>query len=346
MKANIIHIGPGKVGSAFLKQFLDVKADIDARYSIHTSVVCVAGSTQWMYNRGGLSPANISKLDLPDTYTQDDIKSVIDQISGPTIVVDTSASDATVGLLKQAVCNGHYVVLANKKPISGSHEDFSELFGNNVFAETTVGAGLPVLSTVQELLMTGDDIVSIEGCFSGTLGYIFSELENGESFSDVVKDAKEKGFTEPDPRDDLSGIDVARKALIVSRLMGKKMEINDIHIEPLFPKRMLEDSIHNFVQELSTLDNEYARRLQKAQKKGKTLRYVAKLSQKNVSVGIQEVSTTSDIGSLSGPDNIVVLQTKRYYNNPMIIKGPGAGVDVTAAGVLGDVIKVIQRISS
>ncbi|RYE60133.1 MAG: hypothetical protein EOO82_03585, partial [Oxalobacteraceae bacterium] len=206
--------------------------------------------------------------------------------------------------------------------------------------EATVGAGLPVLDTIDKLTTAGDKVLEILGCFSGTLGYLMTELEDGTSFSSAVRQAFEKGYTEPDPRDDLSGMDVARKALILARSMGIAVELSDIALEPLFPAECSSDDPQTFLNNLKILDDTFVDRMAKAVAKGSTLRYVARISPTQVTVGVEEISKSDPLGRLRGTDNQVSIRTMRYNANPLIVTGPGAGSEVTAAGVLNDIITI------
>jgi homoserine dehydrogenase len=276
-----------------------------------------------------------------DVYTSKDagsIPAVIERIGRPFIVVDVTASDSTAPLLERALDRGGSIVAANKKPFAGSQDQFDRLYTDRTFIEATVGAGLPVVSTLKTLMATGDEVLTIQGCLSGTLGFIFSQLESGLSFSSAVAEAARLGYTEPDPRDDLSGIDVARKALVLSRLLGRRIELSDIYLEGLFPEDLGALSIPEFQAALPGLDERYAEQLAQARNSGQTLRFVANISQKSCTVGLRHVDTESDLGSLGGPDNAIVIQTQRYREYPLTIKGPGAGAEVTAAGVLGDIL--------
>ena len=238
------------------------------------------------------------------------------------------------------------MVLANKKPLSIPYETYLEMFALAekkklmIRYEATVGAGLPVLDTLEKLLGAGDKILEIKGCLSGTLGYIMSSLEQGSSFSGAVKTAFEKGFTEPDPRDDLSGIDVARKALILARHLGIQVNMEDIALDPLFYAEQDDDDPVKFLKNLETLDEAIFDRTKKAKDANCVLRYVAKLSESGVTVGIEDVPKESSLGQLSGTANQVCIQSHRYSDNPLIVTGPGAGADVTAAGVLNDIIAI------
>jgi homoserine dehydrogenase len=205
--------------------------------------------------------------------------------------------------------------------------------------EATCGAGLPVISTLRTLLDTGDEPVEIIGALSGTLGAIFTDLGNGSSFSAAVRAAKDKGFTEPDPRDDLSGLDVARKALILARTIGLKVDLDEIRIENLVPPDYAHLRVPDFLDRLNEMDVVWRQRAKTALAEGKTLKYVATVpAEGSIQVGVREVPVSSLLGSLQGPENVIVIRTRRYATNPLTIVGPGAGAAVTAAGMSGDML--------
>lgn len=279
--------------------------------------------------------------------SDEEIKKALRSIPLPFVLIDTTASDRTIPHIVAAMKRGGFVILANKKPLAGRQKDFDllhRLGGQRLFYECVVGAGLPVIKTLKDLIITGDEVLDIQGCFSGTLGFLFSEMDNGKSFSESLNLAKERGFTEPDLREDLSGLDVARKALILARLIGRKIEFEDIKLTSLYPKNMQRLSAENFLKSAYLLDDVYKKKTEQAKLKNKVLRFVARIDQRVCKVGLQEVNITIDIGSLKGPDNLIVFKTKRYSQNPLVIKGPGAGIEVTAAGVFADLLSVIKII--
>lgn len=336
MKTALLHIGIGNVGRELVQQITS-----------HSSSLTYTG----MFDKdGGLFDATGLGTERTANFpvgadTAINATTCIANTTEPFIFVDTTAINITMPMMKTALSHGGAVVMSNKKPLTGSQADWDELHqlgGNRLFYETSVGAGLPVISTLKSLLATGDEIVEIQGCFSGTLGYIFSELDAGASFSQAVTQAKALGFTEPDPRDDLSGMDVARKVLILSRVMGKKLEIADVSVEQLYDESLASLSTEDFMQQVSTLDGVYADKVAAAKASGAVLRVVATVSPTEHSVKLLTVPSTSDIGSLRGPDNIIVIKTKRYFDNPLIVKGPGAGLPVTAAGVFADCLAAVQ----
>jgi aspartokinase/homoserine dehydrogenase 1 len=206
--------------------------------------------------------------------------------------------------------------------------------------ETNVGAGLPVINTLTNLLNSGDQILKIEAVLSGTLSYIFNNFKGDAKFSDIVLKAKAEGYTEPDPRDDLSGLDVARKALILSREIGVKMELNDIVVENLVPENLRELSVKEFMERITEVNSNYESLKKMAESKGEVLRYMAIIEKGSVEIILKSVGTTHPFYNLSGSDNMIVFTTERYKKNPLVIKGPGAGAEVTAAGVFAEIIAI------
>src|SRR5918997_1199284 len=265
---------------------------------------------------------------------------------GPVIVMDAAAGDETAPLDARALASGAGVVLSNKAPLALPLQNplAAELWATagprgHLRYEATCGAGLPVISTLRTLLDTGDEPVEIVGALFGTLGAIFTDLGNGASFSQAVRSAKANGFTEPDPRDDLSGLDVARKALILARTIGRQVNLDEIAVENLVPDALQAVDVTEFMDRVGELDAEWTRRAEAARASGATLKYVATIPAAGpIAVGVREVSTSSLLGALQGPENVVVIRTARYEANPLTIVGPGAGAAVTAAGMTSDML--------
>ncbi len=261
------------------------------------------------------------------------------------ILVDLT-SDDTAPLIQEALERGFHVVLANKKPLAVPQLEFDRLMqtskerGLALRYEATAGAGLPVLDTLAKLREAGDRVETILGCFSGTLGFIMTALEDGATFSEAVRNAWKLGYTEPDPRDDLSGMDVARKALILARTLGRRVEIADIDLESLFGASVDAADPARFIDKLAALDGEFAQRVAEARHDKKVLRYVARITRGGIRVGIEAVPESSPMGRLRGTDNQVAIYSKRYASNPLVVTGPGAGAAVTAAGVLNDIVAI------
>jgi len=239
------------------------------------------------------------------------------------------------------------VITSNKRASTGSLAGFRKMMqarrrGNTHYLyETTVGAGLPVIRTLQDLIQTGDRVQSIEGIFSGTLAYLFNLYDGSRAFSELVNSALEQGYTEPDPRDDLSGMDVTRKLTILGREIGLDLELADVKVESLVPAELTDLDVPRFLAGLKDYDSQLAQRLKAAKAEGKVLRYLARIdAQGNASVGLEAIAITHPFANIALTDNIVQFKTKRYAQNPLIVRGPGAGPDVTAAGVFADLLRL------
>jgi aspartokinase/homoserine dehydrogenase 1 len=262
------------------------------------------------------------------------------------VLIDLSSGDTRETLLR-AVAYGMDLVIANKIPLASDSASANALLhdarkrGRKVLHEATVGAGLPIIDTVEKLIASGDKVLNIVACPSGTMGYLFSELGRGRKFSAALRNAMQLGYTEPDPREDLSGRDVARKGLILGRLIGYVGELTDVVIESLVPANFRDVSLADFVEQLESLDQAWSERVRAATSKGEVMRYCANITRASVKVGLVGVPVGSLLGSLSGTDNQFVFTTTRYRDNPLVISGPGAGPAVTAAGVLNDLLRVV-----
>lgn len=267
------------------------------------------------------------------------------------IFVDATGSKEVARLYPRLMESDIHIVTPSKLANTFEQSFFDELQAltesqNISFRyETTVGAGLPVISTVEDLQASGDTITEVSGVVSGTMTYLFNQLEQGVPFSKAVTDAREKGYAEPDPRDDLSGEDVARKFLTLARTLGLKIERDQLEVESLIPDELSNVDKNIFLEKLARYDDEWEQRIRKAQEQNKTLRYTGRLKDGNISIGIEAVSSNSPIGQLSGTDNLIQIFTERYHQTPLIIQGAGAGKEVTAAGVLSDILKTAETLS-
>jgi aspartokinase/homoserine dehydrogenase 1 len=265
------------------------------------------------------------------------------------IFVDCTASDAITKWYPTILESAIAIVTPNKRANSGDLQQYHTIRNTAKKAqtfflyETNVCAGLPVLETVADLLTTGDEIIKIEGVLSGTLSYIFNNFVSDKRFSEVVKEAREQGYTEPDPRDDLNGLDVGRKLLILAREAGLELEMSDIEIENLVPASARNAvSVDDFLTKLAAQDTHFEKLKAEAAKEQKRLRYIGQIDFKKhlFFCKLEMVAVDHPFYSLSGSDNIVSITTKRYNKTPMVIKGPGAGAEVTADGVFTDIIQV------
>jgi aspartokinase/homoserine dehydrogenase 1 len=249
---------------------------------------------------------------------------------------------------------GIHVVTPNKRANSGPLELFGNLQasrragGSHYLYEATVGAGLPIMQTLRDLRETGDEIRKVEGIFSGTLAYLFNVWDGSESFSSVVKAAKAKGYTEPDPRDDLSGTDVARKLVILAREMGMRLELSDVALEGLIPPQLVGVGVEEFMARLGELDAPMLAKLEAARSRNKVLRYVGALdaASNKATVGLVELERSHPFANINLTDNVVRFVTSRYDQNPLVVQGPGAGPAVTAGGVFADLLRVCSYLGA
>lgn len=351
-KIPLVCLGAGTVGRELISQILLYGQTITQRTGFSLVPIVIADSTGALVDPKGLALETLQSV-LDERSIENGLSSLSNFSTHPSlaeisqqglIVIDLTASSNTEPLLRETLENGFGVVLANKIPLTGPWQKARKFFNNSrVRYECTAGAGLPLIETLNYLLDSGDQITSIEGCFSGTLGYLCTELENNVSYSEAVLTACKMGYAEPDPRIDLSGKDVARKALILARTAGWSLMDEDLHTHPLYPENLAKIPLDSFLSEMHSLDDGYRSRFESALANKETIRYVARITADEGEVGLRSVDRASSLGTLSGPANYISLQTRRYFENPIIISGPGAGPAVTAAGVLGDVIKLAQR---
>ena len=263
------------------------------------------------------------------------------------VIIDCSASAEVAEHYADWLAAGIHVVTPNKKANSAEYGYYERVRGArqsggaHYLYEATVGAGLPIIQTLRDLRDTGDEIRRIEGIFSGTLAYLFNTWDGTQPFSAVVRAAKSMGYTEPDPRDDLSGMDVARKLIILAREMGLRLELGDVAVESLVPAALSGCTIEEFLERLSEFDARMLERLTSARRNGKVLRYVGSIdAEGRAQIGLVELPATHPFANIALTDNIVRFQTARYDRNPLIVQGPGAGPAVTAAGVFADLLRI------
>jgi homoserine dehydrogenase len=343
----IFILGIGAVGQNLLRMVLDMQ-----RPGLRLIVVGLADSAGILLDTEGLSNQTIAaaldvkaagrKLNtLPGSQPPASLQGTL--MPG-TIIVDATASTGTSPLLLDALARECSIVLANKHVVGGPLENARVFLEHpRVRMEATVGAGLPVIKTLNYLIDTDDHILSIEGCLSGTLGYLCGELEDGVPYSEAVARAREMGYTEPDPREDLSGRDVARKAVIMGRIAGWDLEMVDLTVEALYPEAAAALSIEEFLNANVAQDKAYAERVKYARARGQVLRYVARIGSDGGAVGLMPVDRSSLLGALRGPGNFVAIHSTRYDPEPLVISGPGAGLAVTAAGILGDIVALARQ---
>ena len=313
------------------------------------NVVGIANGHQALFDRDGLDLSNYRQL-LDEKGTASSPQIIRDEIIGMNIFnsvfVDCTANADVASLYKELLNNNVSVVAANKIAASSSYANYTELKqiarnrGVKFLFETNVGAGLPIIKTINDLIASGDKILKIEAVVSGTLNFIFNKISADVPFSETIRMAKEQGYSEPDPRIDLSGKDVIRKLVILAREAGYVLEQEDVEKNLFVPDEFFQGSLDEFWKNIPSLDADFEERRQKLEAENKHWKFVAKLEDGKGSVSLQEVSRSHPFYGLEGSNNIVLLTTERYKEYPMMIQGYGAGASVTAAGVFADIISV------
>jgi len=347
---NVFCLGTGQIGTTLFRQLHSHKEFLRENNDIQVRVIGVANTRQMLISPDGI-PLDSWKEQLSEEGSQADLKKFIEQMMAlnlpDCVLVDNTASVDPVRFYEKVLNSSISVVTCNKVGNSGTYEQYRRFKDaarkNNVdfFYETNVGAGLPIVKTLKDLMMSGDRVKKIEAILSGTISFIFNNFKGDAHFHDIVKLAQEKGFTEPDPRDDLNGTDFMRKMLILSRDAGYAMEPEDIELENMLPVACMEAaSVADFYEQLKASADHFNRLKAKAESAGKVLRYIGKLEDGKVTISLQMVDDSHPFFMMSGSDNIIAFNTDRYIDRPMVVKGPGAGAEVTAAGVFADLVNV------
>ena len=349
-RVNLFLVGPGVVGSALLNIISEQLEYFKGKLNVDVNLIGLANSKKMILKKSGINASNW-KNEISKCRTKTDLgkflSTMIEMNLNNTILVDSTASNLISSNYKEILSSGISIATPNKVANSEKYASYLEVReaaskGNSEFRyETNVGAALPIIETLKDLINNGDELIKIEGVLSGTLSYIFNSLKEGKSFSEVVIDAKKRGFTEPDPRDDLSGLDIARKLLILIREAGIEIELSDIEIDNLVPSKLRKiKDVNEFLSKLGQFDSKFESMRLDAQGKNKVLSYMAKYENGKATVKIQEIESEHPFYNLKGIDNIVSFTTKYYNEIPLVIKGPGAGPEFTASGVLSDILKI------
>lgn len=345
---NLFICGVGTVGSQLIEQIALQQDKLKRRRSLKINVVGIARSTKAVFDRGGIDLAHWKEAladGMPITLAR-----LREEVLGMNIFnsvfVDCTASAEVSTLYEDFFNHGISVVAANKIAASSEYQNYRKLKktarrrGVKFLFETNVGAGLPIINTINSLRNSGDHVQKIEAVLSGTLNFIFNTISKDIPFSETVRMAKEQGFSEPDPRIDLSGKDVVRKLVILSREAGYEVNQEDVVAEPFIPQEFFDCSLDEFWKKLPSLDAEFERQRQQLEKEHKHWRFVAKMDDGSYTVSLRTFDEHHSFYSLDGSNNIVLLTTERYHNHPMLIQGYGAGASVTAAGVFADIISI------
>ena len=345
---NLFICGVGTVGGSLIEQIRHQQEKLMRELRLKLNVVGIASGHNAMFDRRGISLDNYREQ-LRDAAPSD-IQRLHDEVIGMNIFnsvfVDCTASPDVAGLYRDFLDHNINVVAANKIAASGNYADYRELKktaqlrGVKFLFETNVGAGLPIIRTINDLCNSGDRILRIEAVLSGTRNFIFNTISADVPFSRTVAMAQEEGYSEPDPRIDLSGKDVIRKLVILAREAGYEVSQEDVEVHPLLPQKLFEGTLDEFWKNLPSLDAEFEKRRQKLEQEHKAWRYVAKYADGHACVSLEEFSKDHSFYVLEGSNNIVMLTTERYHKYPMLIQGYGAGASVTAAGVFADIMSL------
>jgi bifunctional aspartokinase / homoserine dehydrogenase 1 len=342
-------IGPGTVGRVLLEQ-IDTQIERLRELNLDLRVRGIATSERMLLEEKSVDLRRWKER-MTEAGEPLDMQKFVNHVQADyvphTVIIDCTASAAVAEQYRDWLARGIHIVTPNKKANSGTLPYYRALqeakraAGSHYLYEATVGAGLPVIQTLRDLRETGDDITQIEGIFSGTLAYLFNVFDGSESFSSIVRAARAKGYTEPDPRDDLSGVDVARKLIILGREMGLTLEISDVQVEGLVPEALASCSVDEFMARLPESDAAMAAILADARQKNQVLRYVGRIDAAGrATVGLLRLDGRHAFANIALTDNVVRFATRRYCANPLIVQGPGAGPEVTAAGVFSDLLRL------
>ena len=347
-------MGYGSIGQELHKQILDERKILQERENISLDILALSNSQKMMLSEDNIDLKSASNVtEKIEALEQSNTNEMINHISRWSaygrIIIDCSASDEAPDEYSNIFENGISIVTANKKGLSGNIDRYKSIMNSknlneaDFLYETTAGAALPFVKSVSDIASSSDSIKKIEGVFSGTLAYLFNSYDASMPFSELVNDALQQGFTEPDPRDDLSGMDVARKLVILAREMGLDMNVNDIHVESLVDPNHLSLSVNEYLEAMSSGDQAMNDRYQNALENNEKLSYVAQIDENgNASVSLKNLSNDHSFFSLKGTENIIAIHSDYYSNYPLVLRGPGAGREVTASGLFFDLLSIIR----
>lgn len=349
-QVNVFIAGVGTVGGRLLDQLQRQHETLLKDLRLNVRIAGVANSRRAIIDEEGIDAAAIELNRIgADMGISQFTDRLIEMNLRNTVFVDVTASPQVVECYPKLLKRSISIVACNKIAASAGLDTYRRLkelareYGANFYFETNVGAGLPIIHTLGDLLRSGDRVRRIEAVLSGTLNFVFNNYDGTRPFADVVRQAQDEGYTEPDPRLDLSGTDVARKILILAREAGYALEMNDIETEGFLPESCLAGSVEDFYSELAVNETHFKGLLDAAAANGKTLKYIASFAEGAAKVGLQQIGPEHNFAGLSGKDNAVLFYTDRYAEQPLVVKGAGAGADVTAAGVFADIIRAARN---
>ena len=352
---HLFMVGVGLIGSTLIEQIRAQSTFLKEKRSLEVKIVGLANSRKMLFNEEGIQLGNW-KEQLDASTEATDLAAFVGKMKSlnlsNAIFLDNTANGQVANFYENILESSISISTPNKIATSSSFLQYQRLKniaarrGVQFMYETNVGAGLPVLSTLEDLITSGDRIIKIEGVLSGTMSFVFNEFRPGRKFSEILKEAKERGYTEPDPREDLGGADVRRKLLILARETGLQMEAEDIVVESILPKAAEEAaSVDAFFKELEKSDGHFEKMAAATEKEGKVLRMIASLENGKARISLQPVDASNPFFTLSGSDNMIVFTTERYKDRPLVVRGPGAGAEVTAAGVFAEIVRIGSYLS-
>jgi aspartokinase/homoserine dehydrogenase 1 len=349
-------VGVGIVGRALLDQLAEQVGQLKREFNLDLRIRAIAGSRTSVLADGQIDLAHwrdALESEAVPTDLEEFARHVQAEHLPHAVIIDNTASDEVARRYSEWLTRGIHVITPNKRantaelPYYRAIRDASRKNGGRYLYETTVGAGLPVIHTLRDLVQTGDEVYSVEGILSGTLSYLFNVYDGSRSFSEIVADARARGFTEPDPRDDLSGMDVARKVVILGREIGLPLELDDVTVEGLVPDELQNLSVPEFLASLPGHDQAMDNLFREAAARGEVLRYVGSVDcEGNASARLQSYPLDHPFARIQATDNIVLFKTRRYQPNPLVVQGPGAGPEVTAGGVFADLLRLASSLGA
>ncbi len=344
---NLFIAGVGNVGSKLVAQLHQQQKYLQQQLKLQIRIIGIANSKKMLFNDEGIA-ANAWKEKLQEGEPMEIdrfIETIIAKNMRNSVFADVTANNDLAALYDRLLEKSIGIVACNKVACSSSYEYYKQLkdlareFNAPFLFETNVGAGLPVIGTLNDLVRSGDKINRIEAVLSGTLNFVFNNYTGEKSFAEVVRQAQDEGYTEPDPRLDLSGKDVMRKIMILAREAGEKLEMDDISNNTFMPPSCMEGSVEDFYNEMANQEEHFKQLYKEATEAGNKLKFVAKFDNGTASVGLQHIEPEHDLYHLYGKDNVVLFYTNRYTEQPLVVKGAGAGAEVTASGVFADIIR-------